>query len=111
MSPALFTLVFDVLCWILSWAEADGLIHGIEVSRENPTFSHFMFADDLTIYFHAKEEETQAIMLCLSIFCEWFSQKVNVEKSSVHFRHNASEEVKGVVYTILNMLECTHNTR
>lgn len=61
ISPALFTIMFDLLSRILTKAEIDGQIHGIKVCRESIS-SQLMFADDLTLYYQANLWEGQRLL-------------------------------------------------
>lgn len=71
MSPALFTIVFDMLSRLLADAEEAGQIHGIKISRESPPISHLMYTDDLVIFCGADVTETMEILQCLNRFCKW----------------------------------------
>lgn len=50
LSPALFTIFFDLMSQILNKAEGEGRIKGIKVSNVGPVITHLMYADDLVIY-------------------------------------------------------------
>lgn len=50
MSPALFTILLDLLSRMINKAADEGRLKYIKVSRTNPRISHLMYADDLVIY-------------------------------------------------------------
>lgn len=88
LSPALFTFLADLLSRILSQAEQDDKISGIKTARTGPRVSHLMYADDLVIYCKADMEETREIKNCLDLYCEWTGQRINWDKSDIHFNSN-----------------------
>lgn len=68
-SPALFTILFDLLSRILYKTEVERKIHGVKIARTSPTISHLMYTDDLIIYCRATTQETMNIKACLDDFC------------------------------------------
>lgn len=106
LSLELFTIMFDILSRMLSRDESIGLFKGIKVRRNSPLVSYLVFADNLTIYSHASEEYVANIIHFLNRFCEWSGQKVNRDKSAVHFSKNSNDLLKGTVCTVLGMHEC-----
>lgn len=111
LSPALFTIYFDVLSRLLTQAEAEGRIHGIKVSRTSPPISHLMYADDLTIYCKATTEEAQEVINCLNKFCKWSGQTINLSKSAMHFSRNLSNNQRLAILEVLGMSECSHGSK
>lgn len=65
LSPALFTIFFNVFSRLLTKAKSEGKIHGVKMSRTSPPISHLMYADDLTIYCRANIEEVSEVAKCL----------------------------------------------
>lgn len=111
LSPALFTIFFDLLSRILSKSEAEKKIHGVKVSRTSPAISHLMYADDLIIYGRATVDEAEEISKCLQQFCDWSGQEINYGKSSVHFSRNVDSGAKNNILRILKMTPCTHGSK
>lgn len=70
ISPALFTLISDILSQLLIQAEAACKIHGVKISRTSPRITHLMYDDDLVIYGHATLEEATEIFRCLTTYCQ-----------------------------------------
>lgn len=58
--PALFTLAFDVLSRLLAQTEANENLYGVKFSRESPSISHLIYADDLVIFSRADEQDAKA---------------------------------------------------
>lgn len=111
LSPALFTILFDLLSRILSRAEQQGRIHGIKVGRACPPISHLMYADDLVdlvIYCRADPQEASAVFECLHQFCACSGQQINFSKSTIHFSSNTKLPTKLAILRTLGMVECNH---
>lgn len=102
ISPALFTIYFDLLSRFITRAESIGDIHGVKISQESPLISHLMFADDLLIFCRANTIEVKKVKRCLNVYCTWSGQSINYAKSIIHFSCNTSDEMK---HEILHKLE------
>lgn len=50
MSPALFTILSDLLSRLLLRAGAEGKIKGVKISRTSPAITHILYADDTVVY-------------------------------------------------------------
>lgn len=83
MSPALFTLVFDALSMLLAQAEQDGRLHGVKISRESPSISHFMYADDLVIFSRADDKDAKTVFECVNQFTSWSGLAFKYGKSII----------------------------
>lgn len=108
LSPALFTILFDLLPHIITWAEQQGWIHGIKVGRACPPISHLMYADDLVVYCRVEIGEATAILDCLNELCACSDQRINFSKSSIHFSSNIKFPTKLNILRTLGMVECDH---
>lgn len=107
--PAQFTLLVDLPSRILSKAKSEGKISGVKVSRTSPRISHLMYANDLLIYCKADMDEALGIKACLDQYCEWTGQRINWEKSEIHFSPNVSRAKRIELCHSLSMKECTHS--
>lgn len=110
ISPALFTILSDLLSRMLSNAEASGKISGIKISRTSPRISHLMYAEDLVIYCKANIEEATEVVKCLTKYCECTGQRINWDKSMVHFSSNVLAADQRDLCHSLSMKECTHSS-
>lgn len=88
MSPALFTILSDVLSRMLADSEGKGWLTCIKISRNCPRITYLMYANDLVVYCKATEREVREIRDILEFYCKCTWQAINWEKSSVHFSHN-----------------------
>lgn len=68
MSPALFTVLSDLLSRIISCSEASGKLSCVKVSRSSPWITHLMYVDDLVIYCKANMVEAQEVKSCVNTY-------------------------------------------
>jgi hypothetical protein len=61
-------LGFEVLSRLIHKEELAGNIHGIKISRNNPSVAHLLFADDLMVFSNGKASEATSILKYLDIF-------------------------------------------
>lgn len=69
-----------------------------------------MYDDDLVIYCNANESEVGEVVRCLNTYCEWTIQRINLEKSVVHFSNNVYALDSRVLCQLLPMSECNHTS-
>lgn len=50
-----------------------------------PVVSHLLFADDSLLFFRANRESAEEIKEVLNIYCQASGQRINMDKSSIHF--------------------------
>lgn len=108
LSPALFTILLDLLSRILSRAEHEGKISSVKTAQTAPRVSHLMYADDLVIYCKIDLEETIEIKNCLDLYCKWTGQRINWDKSDIHFSPNVPRATQHEICRRLGMRECAH---
>ncbi|KAL0403882.1 UNVERIFIED_CONTAM: putative mitochondrial protein [Sesamum radiatum] len=82
----------EALSHLISQAEVNGDIRGVEVSRHGPRVSHLLFADDTLIFCQASFEAFQCVQRLLENFEKASGLKVNLDKSFVAFSRNTSIE-------------------
>lgn len=61
MSPALFTILSDLLSRMLAESVQSRKIFGVKTSRNSPSISHLMYADDLVLYVMANDQEEHEV--------------------------------------------------
>ncbi|KAK9998496.1 hypothetical protein SO802_018099 [Lithocarpus litseifolius] len=91
LSPYLFLLCAKGFTSLLSKAESEGWLHGVQICRRAPCISNLLFADDSLIFCQANQEEVQVISETLQLYAETSGQCINFEKSSAYFSSNTSE--------------------
>lgn len=70
MSSALFTILSDLLSRMLAASVQAGKISGVKISRNSPSISHLMYADDLVIYAKAIDCEALEVQRVLQVYCD-----------------------------------------
>ncbi|KAI5678657.1 hypothetical protein M9H77_09607 [Catharanthus roseus] len=70
ISPALFAIYFDLLSRMITRVENENNIQGIKVCRTSPSISHFMYADNLTIFCGAKLVEAANVHSVVNDICQ-----------------------------------------
>lgn len=111
MSPALFTIFFDLMSRMLAKANEDGLISGVKISCLSPKVKHLMYADDLVVYSKATLDEAIEISRCLQTYCSWTSKEINWHKSTIHFSSNTAGPVRTAICQSMGIRECQHKER
>ena len=104
LSPYLFLLCTEGLTALLANAEENRSISGIKVSRDAPSISNLLFADDSLILMQANSMNAEALKAVLDAYCAASGQMVSVEKSSIFFSPNMKVEDKGHICTIMNIM-------
>ena len=85
LSPYLFLLCTEGLTALLANAEVTGSISGYKVSRDAPSVSNLLFADDSLILMQANSMNAEALKSVLDAYCATSGQMVSVQKSSIFF--------------------------
>ncbi|KAM6578849.1 hypothetical protein CsatB_030686 [Cannabis sativa] len=94
LSPYLFIIGAEVLTRILLREEGNGSLCGFSFSREGPSISHLMYADDLLIFLKADQRNRETITYALDKYCRWSGQRINVAKSKVFFSKNCPDRCR-----------------
>lgn len=111
LSPTLFSFLADILSRLLSKAELEGKISGVKVTRYSPRITHLMYADDLLIYCRTNPNEALAVKECLDTYYSWTGQRINWEKSDIHFSANVPRVDRAAICRLLHMRECSHSSK
>ncbi|XP_030510070.2 uncharacterized protein LOC115724847 [Cannabis sativa] len=90
LSPYLFIIGAEVLTRILLIEESKGNMSGFSFSREGPSISHLMYADDLLIFLKADNHNRNTVIQAIDKYCRWSGQRINVSKSKIFFSKNCS---------------------
>lgn len=108
MSPALFTILSDLLSRLLLRAGAEGKIKGVKISRTSPAITHILYADDTVVYCRPDIANATEIKHILQIYCSSTGQEISWEKSAIHFSVNVNWDDRRNICQTLGIRECTH---
>ncbi|KAL0295679.1 UNVERIFIED_CONTAM: hypothetical protein Sangu_3189700 [Sesamum angustifolium] len=78
-------LRLEALSSLVGGLEHEGTLQGVSVSRNAPSISHLLFADDTLIFSQASEEAMRGVAWMLEIYTQASGQAINLNKSSVVF--------------------------
>ena len=65
--------------------------------------SHLLFADDSLLFFRANRENADMVNDVLNIYCQASGQRINTNKSSIHFAKGVSEGIREEIKTSLDV--------
>jgi hypothetical protein len=91
VSPYLFLLVANCLSVLMKNYGSQGLIFGIKVSRNAPSISHLLFADDSLLFFKLDADQATHVRELLSAFEKGTGQKLSPDKCSLLVRQVADD--------------------
>lgn len=81
-----------MLSHLFSKEESLRRLKGIKVGLDAPSISNLLFANDLLLFGKATIREATTLEECLGKYMAWSGQKVNRDKSLVHFSKNFLEQ-------------------
>ena len=93
LSPYLFVLCMERLCYLIEKAIAGKKWKPISLSQGGTKLSHICFADDLILFAEASVAQIRVIRDVLETFCTASGQKVSLSKSKIYFSKNVSREL------------------
>ena len=103
LSPYLFLLCADGFSSLISDVARNKMLSGISICRGCPMITHLFFADDSLLFCKASRQECQKLIEILELYEAALGQKINADKSSVSFSHNAPSGLKNEVLDILGL--------
>jgi mannosylglycoprotein endo-beta-mannosidase len=98
LSPMLFILVMDVLNWMVTRAEEEGLLQLL--ARRPIQHRISLYADDVALFLQPAAADITLTLRMLQLFGEATGLKTNVQKSNVMPIH-CSEENLGLIQSLL----------
>lgn len=104
MSPYLFLICSEGLSSLLAHEEEIGGVEGIKVSRNAPSISHLLFADDSLILMRATNQNANTLKRILDMYCVSSGQRVSTPKSSIFFSPNTRVNDRESVCGMLDIL-------
>lgn len=103
LSPYLFIICMNVLSCLLSKAERNGDLQGIQFARRGPNISHLMYVDDLMVFFEADSQSILCLKNLLDVFCCKAGFSINNQKSCLVLSLNTSGNLKLACVSILGV--------
>ena len=92
LSPYLFLICSEGLTNLIQKAAGERKITGMKICRGGPAITHLLFADDVIIFSKADPEEAATLMNILKQYGRGSGQMLNLDKSSVFFSKNISQQ-------------------
>ena len=111
LSPYLFLLSVEGFSTLINEATRCQQLNGISISRGAPKISHIFFADDSLLFCNANGAECNKLKEILRIYESTSEQKINIEKSSIFFSPNTSQEHKDEILGILGPMNDSRHTK
>ncbi|KAA3454343.1 reverse transcriptase [Gossypium australe] len=103
LSPFLFLFCGEGLSSLMRLANAGNRIKGVKASRNGPTITHLLFADDCIVFAEATDTGAISLKQILREYAMTTGQCVNFDKSTVFFSKNTPESEKTAVLQILTI--------
>ena len=92
LSPYLFILASEVLAKLTNKAAGNGAINGVKLGHTSLEITKLMYADDVILICKAKQVEVSTMAECLSKYCAWSGQNINLEKSGLFASHGVHSQ-------------------
>lgn len=102
ISPFLFILCSEVLSRLIIREEHNGNLKGVKISKDDPTLSHLLFADDLILFGSTIAHNAQTFLDYLDHYSLWLGQNIHPRKSSIQLSGNSSPSTINFVKEVLN---------
>ncbi|CAL1353631.1 unnamed protein product [Linum trigynum] len=103
LSPLLFAIYTEAFSAMLTNAMESQHLHGLKIHRLAPTLSHLFFADDTYLFLRATSSECHNLLQLLHLYEEVSGQRVNLQKSSVCFSSNMSDQESVAMAALLGV--------
>ena len=111
LSPYLFLLCAEGFSALINEATRCQQLNGISICRGSAKISHLFFADDSLLFYKANGVECNKLKEILRTYESTSGQKINMDKSSIFFNPNASQECKDEILSILGPMHDTSHTK
>lgn len=99
--PYLFMCCVEAFIQMVESAVQQKNLKGIRISPEAPVISNLCFADDTILFCQANRGEAETVLAILNKYAEASGQIINMEKSTMVMRPNASPELCSSIQQIL----------
>ena len=102
LSPYLFLLFPEGFLTLLRYAAHHSDIHGVSCSRNGPSITYLLFANDSLLYCKASLSKCHIIMEILQTYEIASGQKINSDKSSIFFSSNTPQSLRQEIKRFFN---------
>jgi hypothetical protein len=103
ISPYLFLLAAEGLSCLLNSRIESSNLSGIKVAASAPMVSHLLFADDSLLFFRANTGSAGIVKEALDVYCQASGQRINSDKSSIHFAKGVRGSVREEIMDTLEV--------
>lgn len=103
ISPLIFVLCIERLSQLISSKVVCGEWRGMKLSKDGPTISHLLLADDMVLFGEATIQQAKIMKHCSDGFCTKSGQRVNYQKSAILFSKNTPIITQTNVAELLNI--------
>ncbi|KAL6125654.1 hypothetical protein ACLB2K_073709 [Fragaria x ananassa] len=103
LSPYLFLLVSEVLSLRITKAVVERSLLGVRLACKCLSLSHLFFADDSLFFMKATLLNCSKISLIFKEYCSASGQLISLEKSSIYFTPNTSDQMKHLMSLLLGI--------
>ena len=107
VSPYIFLLCAYGFSSLTNDAARNQRINGVLICKGSPKITHLFFADDNLLFCKANIQECQNLINILQLYEASSGQKINVNKSSVFFNNNTSNDRRCEVLDMLGPMQDT----
>lgn len=102
-SPALFIIFLEFLSLMLDFAVSNKSLIGFKSCRGAPLITHNFYANDSIIFLKATYTNFFNLSSLLDLFCSWYGEKINFQKSSIIFTSNFAPSDARSLARVLNV--------
>ena len=92
-------------------AARNNQLYGISICRGAPKITQLFFVDDYLLFCMANGNECSKLKETLSLYESALGQKINIDKSSIFFSPNTSQELKDDIINILGSMHYSNHTK
>ena len=107
VSPYIFLLCAYGFSSLINDAARNQRISGVSICKGSPKITHLFFTDDSLLFCKANIQECQNLINILQLYEASSGQKINVNKSSVFFNNNTSNDRRCEVLDMLGPMQDT----
>ena len=102
LSPHIFILYMEFLSFLIQKVVNEGKWKPTPAQRASPSFSQFLFANELILIATASSKNAQIIKEILDQFYSILGLKAYSEKSRIFFSSNTDPQIQQAISTFLN---------